>query len=386
MFLKKVKSENPELVEAAFLLHQNGKILPDSYMVDMDSLLENAKKMLKKADEHKIRLYFMLKQIGRNPYIAKKLMKVGFAGAVVVDFKEAQIMMHNNIPIGNIGHLVQIPTAMINEVVKYRPEVITVYSIEKAMQISRAAAAQGIVQKLLLRVYDENDMIYSSQTAGFHIKEIKNITEKIQQFSGVEVVGVTSFPCYVYSEEKMDFVATNNLNTVMKAVEILKSIGISPEIINTPSANCCVTLDMMKKDGGNCGEPGHGLTGTTPAHAEKIMDEKTCVVYVSEISHDFGGKSYCYGGGHYRRSHMKNALIGTTIEDAEESEVIAPELEGIDYHFGLNKKFAVGDTVIMAFRFQVFVTRADVVLVEGIQSGKPKIVGIYDSLGMEKQT
>ena len=39
----------------------------------------------------------------------------------------------------------------------------------------------------------------------------------------------------------------------------------------------------------------------------------------------------------------------------------------------------------MAFRYQIFVTRSDVVLVKGIQSGKPEIIGVYDSLGSEKE-
>jgi predicted amino acid racemase len=39
----------------------------------------------------------------------------------------------------------------------------------------------------------------------------------------------------------------------------------------------------------------------------------------------------------------------------------------------------------MAFRFQIFVTRSDVVLVKGIQEGCPGIVGIYDSQGRKKE-
>lgn len=38
----------------------------------------------------------------------------------------------------------------------------------------------------------------------------------------------------------------------------------------------------------------------------------------------------------------------------------------------------------MAFRFQIFVTRSDVVIMEGIHKGKPEIVGVYDSLGRRK--
>ena len=38
----------------------------------------------------------------------------------------------------------------------------------------------------------------------------------------------------------------------------------------------------------------------------------------------------------------------------------------------------------MAFRYQIFVTRSDLVLLEGVSEGCPRIVGVYDSLGNEK--
>lgn len=44
----------------------------------------------------------------------------------------------------------------------------------------------------------------------------------------------------------------------------------------------------------------------------------------------------------------------------------------------------MGDTVIMAFRHQMFVTRSDVVLVEGLKKREPEIIGIYDTLGRRK--
>ena len=107
-------------------------------------------------------------------------------------------------------------------------------------------------------------------------------------------------------------------------------------------------------------------------------------MYVSEVSHNFMGNAYCYGGGHYRRSHVKHALVGSSLEDSRSLEVIPPSDESIDYHFGLSEECKVGETVVMAFRFQIFVTRSDVVLVEGISSGQPQIVGVYDSLGRKK--
>ena len=83
MFLEQTIKKNPGMIETAFHLHRTGALLPDSFVVDMDTLMENAKNMLKTAKDADIRLYFMLKQLGRNPYIAKELVKAGYEGAVV---------------------------------------------------------------------------------------------------------------------------------------------------------------------------------------------------------------------------------------------------------------------------------------------------------------
>lgn len=131
MFLEQTIKRNPGLIKASFELHQSGQIRPDSYVIDVDTFLENASFMLKEAKEKEIRLFFMLKQAGRNPYLARKLVELGYEGAVVVDYKEARVMMDHQIPIANAGHLVQIPTAQVEEIVAYRPQMITVYSEEK---------------------------------------------------------------------------------------------------------------------------------------------------------------------------------------------------------------------------------------------------------------
>ena len=38
----------------------------------------------------------------------------------------------------------------------------------------------------------------------------------------------------------------------------------------------------------------------------------------------------------------------------------------------------------MAFRYQIFVTRSDVVLLSGVSGGDPRVVGVWDSLGNQK--
>lgn len=384
MFLKQLLTDDPGLLTAAVVLHRQGRLLPDSYVVDLEGFRANAKVILDSAREKGIRLYFMLKQLGRNPVLARELVDMGYAGAVVVDFKEAQVMMRHGIPIGNVGHLVQIPEGMVRRVVEYGPEVITVYTLDKVRSVSRAASALGREQKLLIRVYAPEDTMYSGQTAGISLEALPEFLDQIRDLPGIRVAGVTSFPCFLYDEKQGDICPTPNLQTVLKARDMMLERGIPVEVINTPSASCCRTLELMAQWGCNCGEPGHGLTGTTPVHAASSQPEKLCVAYVSEVSHNFDGKGYCYGGGYYRRGHVQNALVGADAGSLRPVEVIPPSMESIDYHFGLSRPCQVGDTVVMAFRFQVFVTRSDVVLIDGIRQGQPRVVGVYDSLGNEK--
>ncbi len=139
MFLEKAMEDNPKLIDFAFKLQQEGQILPDTYVLDYDTIIENGKKMKEIADRLNIKLFFMTKQIGRNPEIAKGLIEIGFDGVVAVDFKETLTMIENKIKLGNVGHLVQIPEAMLEKVVKNKPEIMTVYNFEMIEKINEVA-------------------------------------------------------------------------------------------------------------------------------------------------------------------------------------------------------------------------------------------------------
>ena len=152
--------------------------------------------------------------------------------------------------------------------------------------------------------------------------------------------------------------------------------------MNFPSATCCSSIEKIACFGGTHGEPGHGLSGTTPLHATSSQMEIPCVVYVSEISHNFSKRAYCYGGGYYRHSRIREAYVGKYLQGAKRMNIIPPEDDVVDYHLALDQEATVGDSVVTAFRYQIFVTRSDVVLIEGLHQGKEvKIVGCYDSQG-----
>lgn len=380
MFLEMVKKRNPELIDYSVFLHQKGFILPDTYVLDLDRIKENASKLISKADEMGIELFFMLKQIGRNPLVAKELIKSGMKSPVVVDFKEAKVMMDNNIPLGNVGHLVQIPDHFLKKVMSYGASYITVYSIEKLRKINKVALDLGIKQNILLRVIGKEDSIYPGQYGGFLIEELSNYINEFKQLNGCNLIGVTSFPCILYDKEKKDFKLTPNASTLNKAKALLEKNGFSILELNVPSANTVRTLPLIKEIGGTQGEPGHALTGTSPMHAEFELEEKPAYVYMSEVSHNGPDSAFIYGGGYYPRGHLENVLIDTG-NSVVESKVNAFPSDNIDYHLEIENKQVVGATAIMAFRTQVFVTRSHVAVVEGLSKGDPKLLGIYDSQG-----
>ncbi|WP_032122551.1 YhfX family PLP-dependent enzyme [Clostridium amazonitimonense] len=383
MFLEKTIERNPNLIKTAFHLHKKGLISPDTYVLDYDMILENALMMKKEADKYGVKLYFMGKQIGRNPLISKALIDMGFEGAVAVDYKDAKRHIENGIKLGHVGHLVQIPRADMEIILSSRPETISIYSIEKAKEISEVAGKLGIIQNITLRVISEGDMLYPAQYGGFYLEELEEAVNSIKNLPNINIYGLTSFPCFLYDDKDKKIKETHNVETVLKAKEILKNIGVNIEQLNLPSASCTESIKLIKGFGGTHAEPGHGLTGTTPYHSDYDSFEKPAMVYVSEVSHNLNSQSYCYGGGYYRRSNLKKALVGNSLEDSKLVNVQEPSLESIDYYFTLEENTKVSDTVIMAFRTQIFVTRSDVAIVKGISTGNPEIIGIYDSQGVK---
>ena len=78
---------------------------------------------------------------------------------------------------------------------------------------------------------------------------------------------------------------------------------------------------------------------------------------------------------------MNNVLIGNTYENLKKVKTNNFEPDNIDYYLEVDGEQKISDTVLGCFRTQFFVTRSDIVLVEGIQSENPKIVGRYTALG-----
>jgi hypothetical protein len=87
--------------------------------------------------------------------------------------------------------------------------------------------------------------------------------------------------------------------------------------------------------------------------------------------------------GVYMRAHAKFALVGSSVEELTQQEpfpVTFPPPEFIDYqctlHVPHGQRVHTGDTVVMAFRFQLFVLRSYRAIVEQNTAGNWELIAL----------
>lgn len=389
MFLQTVLRSNPALIKAAFELHQSGSIPPNCYVLDLDSMGQNTHNLVDAAFNKGIGLYFMSKQIGHNPKGVATIINNGIKRTVAVDVGSAFNLHHQGVQIGNIGHLSQVPNAKISTVIDLNPEMVTIFSLEKACAFSKLIKKGHFIQ-ILLKIRGNEDLIYPGQQGGFSLQDLPSVIEEIAKLPGLKIAGATSFPCVQYDFAMHEYRPTPNLSTLLSSIEVIKEYSEGqPLQINAPGATCIETLPILHEAGVNLGEPGHAITGTNPHIADYEGIETPAIVYVSEISHCIGDTAYAFGGGIYPRGNLQHALVASRDKDLFSGPVWKaerPPSDHIDYYFSLTtptkSSVHVGDTVICAFRPQIFVSYTLVAAVTGIQQGKPMLEGLFTSQGM----
>ena len=310
------------------------------------------------------------------------------AGIVCVDFKEARTIHQAGVKIGHIGHLVQPPSHHVPFVVStIQPEVITVYSLDKAQEISLAAQQAGRYQNILLKFYRSTDRLYVNQGGRVSIRVTRRDHRASQPITkrpyyGPYALSLLSLRCERKTARWQPRIWAHCVLAKQRADEL----GYQLKQLNCPSSTSCETIPLIKQLGGTHGEPGHALTGTTPRTETEVSLKRFAMLYITEVSHQFENNSYCFGGGYYHRCQLEKGLIREQLPSRTEDKLVTisnDDDSNIDYHLKLDYACAVGTPVVMAFRTQVFVTRSDIALVEGISSALPKLLGIYDSLGNE---
>jgi predicted amino acid racemase len=391
MFLDLIRRRNPTLVEQSIALHQAGKLPANTYVVDLDTLESNSRYICGVANKLGLKVYAMTKQIGRNSSCCKAIARGGITRAVAVDMECARSTHRAGLRLGHIGHLVQVPRFEADAAASLTPDHWTVFSLEKASEAGVAAKKTGRTQPLMARIVGDGDKFYRGHEGGFAAGNILSVADALDDVPSARFAGITTFPAQLFDHESGMVRPTSNLGTLRRAAEALAKAGRTGIEVNTPGTTSSEILPMLAESGATQIEPGHGLTGTTPLHVFEDMPEIPAVVYLSEVSHLFGGEAFCFGGGLYIDpvfpDYQVRAIVSRdpSITDAALAAVDIPVPASIDYYGMIDAtgpvKPRIGDSVVFGFRPQAFVTRAYVAGVAGLSTGNPIVETICDAFG-----
>jgi predicted amino acid racemase len=379
MFITRLLSDNPELALTAMRAHQEGRLLANTYLIDLDTFSANAAVFRDAAEATGLHTYFMAKQFGRNPDACRAAVEAGLPSAVAVDTQCLEAEVRHGIPVGHVGHLVQPHRGSERVIIDARPEVVTIFSLEVAERIATAARAADRIQDVLLRIHAPGDHFYFGHGGGFPLSAVEDAAKAVNAIGGLRVVGVTTFPCLLADPVSRTVAPTHNLGSLTEAARRLRAAGVDVRQVNAPGTTSAHTLETLAKAGATHVEPGNALHGTTPLHVfDSAAPETPAIVYVSEIGHFDGEDAYVFAAGYYidkvLGDYPLTALCGhdESLVDRRLSVETAPE--GAIHYYSIirdarRQGVQVGDTVVFCFRPQTFVTRARTQSVAGLHTG-----------------
>ena len=327
-----IERENLELVRYAVELHQNGHIQPGTYIVDLEALAENAVKVRDRASDLGLGVYVMTKQWNRNPAIGRTLAGEGLNSFVAVDVQCTIEIRRQELQLGHVGHLVQIPRHQIEQVLRMAPEVWTVYGYDNAVLVSRACERLGVQQDLLLKVVGPDDFVYPGQEGGVPLDRVVEVARRIGDLQGVRIVGTTGFPCVLYDPEKGSPQALPNLTSVTEAARMLEhEAGVEIRQVNCPGTSSCASMEIVKRQGGTQVEPGNSLWGMAPQQLFGGDPGTAAVVFVTEVSHIEEGGGFARrrrhrGDGRQRGVRRWNAGFNTHEQGPGRARRVRPNL------------------------------------------------------------
>src|SRR5690242_20185551 len=122
MFLKSLRRRNPALIEQAIALHQTDRLPANTYVIDLDAVVDNARAIRTAADRLGLKVFAMTKQMGRNPSFCRAVAAGGIDKAVTVDMECVRACHRAGMGIGHVGHLVQIPRAEVTAAAGLAPD------------------------------------------------------------------------------------------------------------------------------------------------------------------------------------------------------------------------------------------------------------------------
>jgi predicted amino acid racemase len=289
---------------------------------------------------------------------------------------------------GNVGHLVQVPWAEADAAAALEPANWTVFSDDKAAEAAQASQRE---QALLARIQAPGDIFYEGHEGGFPADDVVAVAERLDALDGACFAGITTFPALLFDKDTGEVRTTPNLATLERAAERLRAAGVHEVRINAPGTTSSAVFALLAEHGATQVEPGHGLTGTTPLHAVRDLEEIPAACYVSEVSHLYDGRAYAFGGGLYIDpvfpDYRVRALVAERPGETRLLDASIPPPAAIDYYAQLDVAERpaprTGATVIFGFRIQAFFTRAYVAGVTGVSTGSPEVSGVWTSDGKE---
>jgi predicted amino acid racemase len=405
--LAKTVDKNPDLIRAATIFHRSGEIPADTYVIDLDMVRRNSERLYREATKTGLMSYFCAKQFGRNPIVCKAIMNSGIQDAMAHDIEGAKNLHRHDIPVKHLGHFGQIPTSELRYVLeRIRPDVITVFSVQKAKQISEMASKLQIHQRLLLKLVDDPRLELLMVGGGFTEEEAVHAARQIQSMENVKVAGTTTYPAFSFDISKKVYQTSTNFEAMMRTAQRLEDeLGIRLEQINAAGQNCVENMELAASNGATHVEPGQSFIGTLSSFA--LLEnpiELPAVVYVTEISHFFSNHALAFGDSYMttvgfgsvkneRMYEYLHACVGNNPDELIRNVMPArPQhlphndlgwflycclVPGKDMHAN------VGDTVVLSFRPQVFRTpKGRVAVIDGIHKSKPRLLGLFDRSGV----
>ena len=389
MFLDVLRRRNPRLIDVAITLHQRCELPANCYVFDLDAVSSNAGHFAGEAARLQLKAFAMTKQVGRNPDLCRALIAGGLDAAVAVDMECARAVVRAGMRLGHVGHLVQVPRAEADAAASALPDYWTVFSRAKAQEAAAASARLGRQQAVLARIHAEGDEFYSGHEGGFAADDILRVADEIDALDGARFAGITTFPALLFDQLSRELRRTENLRTLERAAAALRTGGRGDIEINGPGTTSTAALATLADAGVTQVEPGHALTGSTPLHAVQDLVELPAACYVSEVSHLYDCRGFCFGGGMYVDPvfppYQVRAVVGRDAESARLVDATLPPPAAIDYYGQLDltdqPNIAVGDTVVFGFRIQAFVTRAYTAGISGLSTGTPTVAGIWSADG-----
>jgi predicted amino acid racemase len=400
--LETMARRNPALVRTAALVHRERLVPPDTYVADLDAIRANAAALRAALGRHGLVSYYEAKQLARNPLVCTALVEAGFEAAIAIDVEEAAALHENGFRVGHVGHLGQPASAEIGYVVaELAPEVVTVYSLERAAELGAAAAAAGRTQDVLLRVLGRDDLRRDLVTGGTPEAELVATARRLAGTEGVRLVGATTYPALRWDIRGRRWTPTPNLGTLIRAGETLRAEGFEVTQLNAAGNTCVSSAALLAESGATHVEPGHAFVGSTPGHFFDDLEEIPALAWVSEVAYTLGDAAYAFASGlvanhtiGFWNSVVYERLLafcGPDPDTIQERRLWAdpPEFSHSDPSSYMYARIhqgragaRVGDTVVLGVRTQVYRSNsARLAVVEGIRSGSPRLLGLYDRNG-----